>query len=253
MAEDGILFRPTPVNAKEFFAGRPANPGPILTWYPSYAEISSRGDLGWTTGPWEYQSSKDKKPEAWGHFATVWRLQPKGGYKVLIDEGHSTPSKPPQDSLSWAILPTRQGEGVTTELKTLIKSQQSLIEADAAYSKALAEEGLGAALTHFADDDVRLLREAKPEFRGVADASKALPHEWEAGVTAWDMKPGAISYTCDLAFTYGIATMGAKAKDSPNGRKVFRVWRRSSPEADWKLALDVTNPLPAPPPAPKKP
>jgi hypothetical protein len=30
---------------------------------------------------------------------------------------------------------------------------------------------------------------------------------------------------------------------------VFRVWRRK-PGLDWKLALDVTNALPPPPPAP---
>src|SRR5688572_15778906 len=38
LANDAILFRPTPVNGKEHFRARPANPGPILAWYPSYAE-----------------------------------------------------------------------------------------------------------------------------------------------------------------------------------------------------------------------
>ena len=253
MAENAILFRPTPVNAKEYFKDRPANPGPILAWYPSYAEIAGSGDLGWTMGPWEFRSAKDKAPEAWGHFASVWQRQPTGEYKVVFDEGHSTPSKPPQDSLRWAILPSREKEGVLMDLKGFSNSQKSLGDADAAYSKMLAEKGLPSALAQFADDDVRLLREEKPEYRGVEEASKALEHEWDAGVTSWDMKPGAISYTLDLAFTYGVATMGEKAKDSPRGRKVFRIWRRSSPTADWKLALDVTNPVPPPPPAPKKP
>ena len=253
MADNAILFRPTPVNAKEFFSTRPANPGPVLTWYPSYAEASGSGDLGWTTGPWEYRASKDKAPEAWGHFATVWQRQPKGDYKVLIDEGHSTPSKPPQDSLSWGMLPLVDKEVGFTDLKAMSNSQASINETDAAYSKMLAEQGVAAALARFADDDVRFLREQKPEYRGKSDAGKALQHEWDAGVTAWDVKPGAISTSLDLAFTYGIATMGAKAKDSPNGRKVFRIWRRASPEAEWKLALDVTNPVSAPPPAPKKP
>jgi ketosteroid isomerase-like protein len=252
MAPDAILFRPTPVNAKEFFKDRPANPGPVLTWYPSYAEISGAGDLGWTTGPWEFRSAKDKKPEAWGHFATVWRRNPHGDFQVLIDEGHSTPSKPPQDSLSWAYLPSREKDVLATDLKTLSNSQKTLEEADAAYSKLLAEKGVAAALAQFADDNVRLLRDDKPEYQGPKDAGKALEHEWDAGVTAWDLKVGAISYTFDLAYTYGIATMGEKAKDAPNGRKVLRVWHRSSSTSDWKLALDVTNPV-APPPAPKKP
>src|SRR5688572_13940925 len=57
MADDAILFRPTPVNGKEFFRNRPANPGPVLAWYPSYAEISGTNDMGWTTGPWEFRSA----------------------------------------------------------------------------------------------------------------------------------------------------------------------------------------------------
>src|SRR5678815_973412 len=40
MDDESILFRPTPVNGKDFYRTRPANPGPVLTWYPSYAELS---------------------------------------------------------------------------------------------------------------------------------------------------------------------------------------------------------------------
>jgi ketosteroid isomerase-like protein len=252
MDDEAILFRPTPVNAKEYFQGRPANPGPVLAWYPSYAELSGSGDLGWTMGPWAFRSAKDKAPEAFGHFATVWRRQQNGGYKVLMDEGHSC-AQPPQDSLTWAIAPGKQAAGSVVDLSSLVKAQRSLMEVDAAYSKLMAEKGIGAALAQYGDDDVRLLREEKPLIQGPSAAAKALEHEWDGGVEAWDMKPGAISQVLDLAFTYGIATMGEKAKDSPNGRKVFRVWRRNPEVGDWKVALDVTNPVPPPPPAPKKP
>jgi ketosteroid isomerase-like protein len=245
MAEDAILFRPTPVNGKDFFRNRPANPGPILTWYPSYAELSGSNEMGWTTGPWEYRPAKDKEPTAWGHFATIWRRDTKGRFKVLLDEGHSC-KRPPQDSLTWARLP---GTKQDVSLPELSNAQSALIAADAGYSQLLAEQGVGAALTRYADDDVRLLREDKPELRGIADAGKALAHEWDGGVAAWNVQPGGISVATDLAFTYGMVTLGPKAKDAPDGRKVFRVWRRK-PGLDWKLALDVTNALPPPPPAP---
>ena len=248
MANDAILFRPTPVNGKEYFRARPANPGPILAWYPSYAELSGSNDLGWTTGPWEFRSAKDKEPEAWGHFASVWQKQIDGSYKVLLDEGHSCP-KPPQDSLTWARLPGVLKKDSVVSLPDLVGAQKSLLAIDAGYSSLLVEKGMGAALARYADDDVRLLREERPELRGIAAAGKALEHEWDAGVTGWDVRVGGISKANDLAFTYGLAKLGEKAKDSPDGRKVFRVWRRA-PDAEWKLALDVTNPVP---PAPKKP
>ena len=249
MDNDAVLFRPTPVNAKQFFAGRPANPGPVLTWYPSYAELSGSGDLGWTTGPWEFRSAKDKQPEAWGHFATIWRRQTNGKYKVMFDEGHSC-AKPPQDTLTWARLSGTQKPGEFVELRALSESQSALLKADAAYSQALVAEGMAAALAKFADDDVRVLRDDRPQFQGIEAAGKALEGEWKSGVTQWDIRAGGMSQTIDLGYTYGVATMGKGAKDSPNGRKVFRVWRRK-PGDDWKLALDVTNPVPAPPPAPK--
>jgi ketosteroid isomerase-like protein len=251
MADEAILFRPTPVNGKEFFRGRPANPGPVLTWYPSYAELSGSNDLGWTTGPWELRAAKDKEPASWGHFATVWQRQFDGSFKVLIDEGHSC-KKPPQDSLTWGRLPGILKQDTMVSLPEFVNAQKALLQADADYSKLLVEQGMGAALARYADDDVRLLRDDQPELRGIAGAGKALEHEWDAGVAAWDTKAGAISKATDLAFTYGIAKLGEKAKDAPDGRKVFRVWRRK-PGSDWKLALDVTNAFPPPAPAPKKP
>ena len=252
MAEDAILFRPTPVKCRDFFRDRPANPGPVLSWYPSYAELSGSGDLGWTTGPWEFRPAKDKEPAAWGHFASVWRADSKGKFHVLLDEGHSCPKPPPRDSLTWARLSGSLGGRDMIPLAEFAATHDALNAADAGYSRLLAEKGVGEALARYADDDVRLLRDERAELRGIADAGKALAHEWDAGVTAWAVKVGGMSQANDLAFTYGIAKLGAKAKDSPDGRKVFRVWRKR-PGAEWKLALDVTNPVPPPPPAPKTP
>jgi ketosteroid isomerase-like protein len=249
MADDAILFKPTPVNGKEFFRARPANPGPILAWYPSYAELSGSNDLGWTTGPWEYREAKGKEPAAWGHFATVWQRQLDGSFKVLIDEG--TPARSRRRTPDVGAPARHPQAGRDVSLPEFVGAQTSLLAADAAYSKLLVEQGMGAALAKYADDDVRLLREDRPELRGIAAAGKALEHEWDAGVAAWDTKAGAISKATDLAFTYGMAQLGEKAKE-PDGRKVFRVWRKK-PGADWKLALDVTNAVPPPAPAAKKP
>jgi ketosteroid isomerase-like protein len=252
MADSSILFRPGPVNGREFYRGRPANPGPVLTWYPSYAEVSNTGDLGWTTGPWEYRASKDKKAEAWGHFATVWKKQLSGKWKVVFDEGHSC-AQPPQDSLEWARLGSFATNDSMVSLPRLIAGAGRLTQADAQYSQALAEKGIGEALEAWGDDAVLLLREDKPALRGAKAAGKELEHEWDGGVAAWDMHPGAISKATDLAFTWGTANLPAKGGKPAVSRKVFRVWHRV-PDEGWKLALDVTNPMaPPPPPATKKP
>ena len=247
MARDAILFRPGPVNGKDFFRDRPSNPGPVLTWYPSYAELSSTGDMGWTTGPWEYRSAKDKPAEAWGHFATVWKKQATGRWQVIFDEGHSCPA-PPQDSLTSGRLTSKVKEGDIALIKQFTTAHTSLLEADRGYSQALVEQGIGEALAKYGDEDVRVLRDDQPLYVGAEASGKALKHEWDGGAPTWDTSAGAISNAADLAVTYGTVTLPAKGKAKTEGRKVFRVWRRSL-DGDWKLALDATNPMPPPTPS----
>ena len=251
-ADEAIVFRPGPVNGKEFFRGRPSNPGPVLNWWPTWGEVSSAGDLGWTTGPWEYRAAKDKPVEAWGHFATVWQKRYDGKWMVLLDEGHSC-EKPAAESLAWA-----RGVGKTValgeagSLTALNGVHTQLITADTSYSSALAGKGLAAALAEFADEDVRVYREDRPAMIGAAEAGKELAHEWDRGATAWDTRVGAISKSFDLGFSYGTVDVPAKGKAKAESRKVFRVWRRAA-DGPWKLVLDVTNPMPPPPPPPKAP
>jgi ketosteroid isomerase-like protein len=249
MANDAILFRPGPVNGKEFFRTRPSNPGPALTWHPTYAELASTGDLGWTTGPWEYRSAKDKPAKAWGHFASVWKKQTNGKWKVMFDEGHSCKA-PADDSLTWGRLSSKTPEGDVALIKQFTTAHTRLLEADGAYSQALVADGIGGALAKFGDEDVRVLREDQPLLVGAEASGKALEHEWDGGAKAWDTSAGTISNGTDLAVTYGTVTLAAKGKVKAEDRKVFRIWRRA-PDGGWKLALDVTNPMPAPAPPPK--
>ena len=252
MSDDAVIFRPGPVNAKEFYQGRPSNPGPVLNWWPTYAEVAGSGNLGWTTGPWEYRSAKDKPAEAFGHFATVWQKQSGGKWRVLIDEGHSC-AKPPSDSLSWARGRGRLDETLQMpKLAVFSQSYEDLQAADSGYSQALTAKGIQAALTEFADEDVLLYREDKPALVGVAAAGKGLAHEWDAGATAWDLRAGAIATSLDLAFTYGTVDVPAHGKEKAGSRKVFRIWRRGA-DGPWKLCFDATNGMPPPPAAAKPP
>ena len=91
IADDGILFRPTAVNGKEWFSKNPVPPSekrPLLSWQPIFADVSQAGDLGYTTGPWQYKSDiKDGTPVAYGNFITVWRKQADGTWKFAVDLG----------------------------------------------------------------------------------------------------------------------------------------------------------------------
>src|SRR5881392_3237780 len=74
IADDGILFRPTAVKGKQWMTEHPVPPSdkhPLLSWQPIFADIARAGDLGYTTGPWEFKNDiNDAKPSAFGNFLT---------------------------------------------------------------------------------------------------------------------------------------------------------------------------------------
>src|SRR5215203_552718 len=55
MSDDAVLFLPDKVNGKPYWLGRPESQG-LLSWSPNYADVSSNGLIGYTTGNWEYRA-----------------------------------------------------------------------------------------------------------------------------------------------------------------------------------------------------
>src|SRR5207253_9943909 len=93
-APDGVIVnRQGFVNAIETWSKRDPAPAGLLTWWPIYADVSHAGDLGWTTGPFEYrEKSTDEKPAGTGHYFTIWRKQPDGSWKWVLDLGIQHPA-----------------------------------------------------------------------------------------------------------------------------------------------------------------
>jgi ketosteroid isomerase-like protein len=67
-----------------------------LTWAPVGADIS--GDLGYTYGTYEFRSiGKDGKPVVdRGKYASIWKKQMDGRWKVALDIGNSGGTEPAQ-------------------------------------------------------------------------------------------------------------------------------------------------------------
>ncbi len=100
LADEAVIFRPTPTNGKQWFAPRPETSG-TLAWQPVVADVADTGDLGYTTGPYSFSDSAGT-PVAHGHYITVWRLQPDSTWHVEIDAGinHPKPETPAPDRVA---------------------------------------------------------------------------------------------------------------------------------------------------------
>lgn len=66
-----------------------------LTWTPVDVGISLSGDLGYTSGTYEFRSKdKDGKPTiTHGKYTSIWKNQPDGSWKVVLDMGNASSEK----------------------------------------------------------------------------------------------------------------------------------------------------------------
>ena len=72
-------------------AGFPAKA--TLAWKPFYADVAASGDLGYTLGRYELRATDDagKEQVSYGKYCSVWKKQPDGSWKWVVDVGTSSP------------------------------------------------------------------------------------------------------------------------------------------------------------------
>jgi ketosteroid isomerase-like protein len=242
IADDGILFRPTPVLGKKWMQENPLPPSktrPLLAWQPIFAFVSSAGDLGYTTGPWQYKKDiKDAQPSAFGNFMTVWKKQADGSWKFALDLGVGNP-EPKSPMPVWQPDQAQMGQDISAKVDQQT-ARSSLLDAERKFSKVSAEVGARESFLLYAAKDVRLFRNDHFPFVGKMAAADAL-----ATVTAawiWTPSFAGVSISGDLGYTYGAYELVEKAGAVSERGNYARVWKKVL--GDWKLVIDVADPLP---------
>jgi ketosteroid isomerase-like protein len=242
IADDGILFRPAAVEGKKWMNAHPlpaSDKRPLLIWYPALAGMARAGDLGYTTGPWEYKSDvHDAKPEAWGHFLTVWKKQADGQWKFAIDLGIRNP-QPAQAEAPWQLPQNYKTPKAMGGRWTF--STDALLARDREFSQASAKSGARPAFARYAASDVRLYRDEKFPLLGQDLAAAVLPDS--SSVWTWEPAAGDVSISDDLGYTYGtykISGTEPAPKVSESGN-YFRIWKKE--KGAWKVLFDLTNPI----------
>ncbi len=244
IADEGILFRPRAVKGKQWLTEHPlpaSDKRPLLSWYPTVADVARAGDMGYTTGPWEYKADvHDAKPVAWGNFLTVWKRQADGSWKFAIDLGISNP-QPEKPAPLWQ-LPSGYRQPAKGPEANVLKEQAALFGEDGVYASSFNLSDAQAAFDSFAAADVRVFRNNKFPFVGKTAASAALPD----GSRVWTWEPAmvSVSRSGDLGYTYG--TYEITSKDSSQkileSGNYYRIWKKQV--GRWKIVADLTDPVP---------
>jgi len=237
IADDGLLFRPGAVNGKKWMLEHPVPPSdkkPLLAWQPSFAGVSASGDIGFTTGPWEFKNDvKDQKPSGYGHFVTVWKKQADGSWKFAVDLGISHPESGGPQTL-WH--PTEKAEKTTGKSETA-DALKGLVDRDRMMSVATVDQGLAKAFLAFASPEVRLYRNASLPFIGREAAIGALSKT--KGQFVSYLINGEVSRAGDLGYTHGTYELTDDGKKVIERGSYVRIWKKQGDR--WLVVLDVTN------------
>jgi ketosteroid isomerase-like protein len=227
-APDGVVLRPDPVNAREVYSKRPASKpeDPALKWWPAHAGAARSGDLAFDTGPWVYGDDK-----AHGWFLTIWKRQPDGSWRWVLDHGlDSPPSKLGADGQVSRLRPVATGPLDPARALEQVKAEEAALSREtaagslaAAYRKRLGEGAWIAGL------------EPDPQ-TSKADVLAALPRRPQTMAMA--LLGGAASKAGDFAYTFGKASWTADGKLVE--ARYVRVWRKE--RGAWRIVFDEITP-----------
>jgi ketosteroid isomerase-like protein len=234
LADDGVVFRPGPVNGKEAWGKRPEK-GLDLIWEPTFAAIARSGDFGYDTGPAKWKAKKeDEKPIGYGYFVSIWKKQKEGSWKVALDLGIETPEavdKPEPLRLNLSERQPKQTVDVETQRKALEEARSKFLNG----AKANSADGILAV----AAEEIRIYRDGS--FPAVGQSAAAELLRAKSGQMSFEPMGGDMSSSADLAYAYGKYSLIRNGTVEPG--HFFQIWQTDSAGA-WKLVLDWQQPLP---------
>ncbi len=232
--QDGLYYIPRPVNGVAYFKTQ-LEFDTLLAWAPTKAEVSSAGDLGYTTGPWTFKLNKNEKgaePSAFGWYISVWGRDNGGPWKVLLDIGISTPD--PKDlPVQPVALPNPKAAAPAATGTP--KASPELESLEAAFSSAAASN-ITSAYTKYVDEGSRLYHAGRFPQEGV----KSLPRYLDPWPVSFKVEGSYIASSGDLGMTRGLLTR-TENPGKPNAKVTqahfVHVWRKVGNA--WKLAVEV--------------
>jgi ketosteroid isomerase-like protein len=236
MAPDGLLYRPRVVRAHAYLAARPFSAVGGLLWEPVFADVSTAGDLGYTTGPWINSHRGDARAQPmFGQYVTIWRRQRAGGWKAELHAGiaHGPDAIGPR---GLTRAPASEWRAPRPDSAGALRA---LFAADSALPHIVREQGVATTFRRYGAPELRLLRMGR--FPLMADSA----HNYLAATPQYTFRHvgGGVARSGDLGYTYGIYahTMPGVGSRATEAGDYLRIWRRAA-NGEWRVVLDLTSP-----------
>ena len=229
-ADNGLVFRPNPVNAKTYYATQGDTKD--LSWTPAYARVSRSGDWGFTTGPFTYKGTQT----TYGQYFSVWKAAANGKWELVLELGteHNKPLNKvtrefvePKDFYKPKFLNDRQRLAGANIIETTEKT----------LNPTLKSYGVSA-FAGFVNPDVRVLF---PGYEPIIGKDKALAF-FNSMISKVNLKTTKVDKAdgVDLAYSYGVEAVDYKA-DLRESFNYVLIFERQA-DHNWNLIATVFTP-----------
>jgi len=234
LADDGIIFRPGPVNGKTAWEKAKESTA-RLEWQPTVAYVSVAGDLGYTSGPWIYTPEAHlDQPPRYGYFVSIWKKQKDGRWRVALDVG--TINEHPEKVDNTFSFPASHQTTKPSKRVDVNAERRLLLKLEREFSITTESDGLNAAFKKYLASDGRMYRQGNPPVIGSEAVSSVLASSDAKMNSTADVC--VVSRSGDLAYTYG-KYQSTQNPDAGSGPFV-RIWKKYS--GNWKIVLDIVSP-----------
>nr|AQQ74800.1 hypothetical protein [uncultured bacterium] len=207
-----------------------------LIWEPRYGDVAASGELGYLTGP--ARSVRGTGKPRFSAYASIWKRQKDGSFKVVLDVRVNTPEAVPFP-VGFTRAPVKNRftgdyDDTTPPLGT----------ADELLNSALRTNPLRAYRPRLAEG-VRFHRHNQMPVVGIPAASRWLASH--RPFSSADSRYAEVARSGDLGYTWGTFTIAPRRVTAPGrGTRTLnieagfyaRVWVRER-DGQWKVALDV--------------
>ena len=203
-----------------------------LMWEPRFGDVSGSGELGFLTGPVQnVRASRDGGKPRYSNYASIWKRQRDGSFKVVMDVGINTPG-PVSFAPGFTRVPQKNRfTGDYDDTTPPLGTADSLLNAELRRSPARA----------YRPNLAVFARLHRPNAMPIVGDARIL--QWlatQAAFTTADTRFAEAARSGDLGYTWGTYTRKSARGANETGFYV-RVWMRER-NGQWKLALDVLQP-----------
>jgi len=229
-ADDAVGFDGQPGPAKDQVRANPDPPADLqLIWEPRLGDVAASGELGYLTGPVRnVRKSRDNGRPRHSIYASIWKRQRDGSFKVILDFGVNTPG-PVTFATGFTRAPIgNRFRGDYDDTTPPLSAADGVLNSGLRTGQADAYRGRLAA-------NVRFHRQNMMPVVGNRAALQWLAKQ--PVYTAIDSRFSEAARSGDLGYTWGSYTIGPVQKPTQKGFYI-RVWQRER-NGQWNVVMDV--------------